>query len=303
MTDLVRRSGRPARIDDYAGRKGEAADFARRLKVATTVGSPVVVHGRVWGMIAASSTAPQPLPVEAEARLADFAELVAIAISNAQAWDELAASRARVVAASDETRRRIERNLHDGTQQRLVALALELRGATADLGDAREDLHAVLEHTIEGINEVLEEVREISRGLHPAILSEGGLRPALKSLARRSPLPVELELGIPAGERFPAPVEVGVYYLVSEALTNAARHSGGSLVRVAVSSDGSKLRVTVSDDGSGGASSEGGSGLVGLQDRVGALSGRLTLASPAGLGTTLVAELPLAGASALPASR
>jgi signal transduction histidine kinase len=205
--------------------------------------------------------------------------------------EELAASRARIVAAGDQARRRIERDLHDGTQQRLVSLVLELRAAEAALPPGRPELQAQLARIADGLAGALEELRELSRGIHPAILSEGGLGPALKALARRSPIPVELEVETPA--RLPEPVEVAAYYVVSEALANAAKHAQASATWVeARTSDGS-LHLSVRDDGVGGATSGGGSGLVGLADRVEALGGTIRLDSPAGQGTVLQIDLPI----------
>jgi signal transduction histidine kinase len=207
------------------------------------------------------------------------------------AREELAASRARIVAAADETRRRIERDLHDGIQQRLVTLGLELRGIRDVVAPERRDLEAGLSHLEDGLKEVLDELREISRGLHPAILSEGGLGPALKSLARRSGLPVELEIG--AVERLPEPVESAAYFVTSEALANAAKHAHASAVHVRLEVRDASLRLWIRDDGVGGADRGRGSGIVGLTDRVEALGGTIAVTSPAGEGTEIVLELPI----------
>jgi signal transduction histidine kinase len=201
--------------------------------------------------------------------------------------DDLAASRARVVAASDQARRRIERDLHDGTQQRLVTLVLELRAAEAA---APPDLRAQIAHCVEDLTETLDELRELSRGIHPAILSDGGLRPALRALARRSPVAVDLDLDLPG--RLAEPVEVAAYYVASEALTNAVKYTGGAAVRMSARVDDGRLIVSIADDGPGGAATAGGSGLIGLADRVDAVGGTLTVTSPAGSGTTVEADLP-----------
>jgi signal transduction histidine kinase len=205
--------------------------------------------------------------------------------------EELAASRARIVAAGDQARRRIERDLHDGTQQRLVSLVLHLRAAEAAVPPERPELQAQLTQIVDGLAAALEELRELSRGIHPAILSEGGLGPALKALARRSPVPVELEVDTPA--RLPEPVEVAAYYVVSEALANAAKHAQASVTWVEARARDGSLHLSVRDDGVGGATPGGGSGLVGLTDRVEALGGTITLDSPAGQGTRLQIDLPI----------
>jgi signal transduction histidine kinase len=241
-----------------------------------------------------SSKQPGPLPVDTEARIADFAELVATAILNAETRTELTASRARVVAAADETRRRIERDLHDGIQQRLVSLGLELRSAQATVPPRLGELEGELSHVAEELVGVIDELREISHGIHPAILSEGGLGPALRALSRRSPIPVELELH--AERRLPEPVEVAAYYVVSEALTNAAKHAQASVVLVELDTHDAVSRLTIRDDGIGGADLSQGSGLLGLRDRIEALGGTLEVASPAHNGTTLLIEIPLGDA-------
>jgi signal transduction histidine kinase len=237
-------------------------------------------------------TRPEHLPEDTETRLAGFTELVATAIANAGAQAEVTASRARVVAAADQARRRIERDLHDGAQQRLVTLALRLRAAQAT---APPELSGQLDEAVADATGALDELRETARGIHPVILAESGLRPALKTLARRSPVPVDLK--IHADERLPEPVEVSAYYVVAEALTNAAKHARASAIGVEAEIDNDLLRVTVRDDGVGGARLGGGSGLAGLKDRVEALGGRIVLHSPRGAGTTLRAELPLTGSA------
>lgn len=287
---LVHETGRPARIDDAAAITGGPASLTQSLGVRSAIGSPIVVDGHLWGVVIASATRPERMPPESERRISGFTELVATAISNAQARAELAASRARVIAASDETRRRIERDLHDGIQQRLVTLALGLRGVT-DAGSVQlPELQAQLAHVGHALQDLLEEVREISRGVHPAILSEAGLAPALKSLGRRSTVPVELDIRLAGG--LPRSVEVAAYYLVSEALTNTAKHANASVARVKIEADSALLHIEVSDDGVGGADPARGSGLVGLTDRVAALGGTIAITSPRGAGTTMIAELP-----------
>jgi signal transduction histidine kinase len=255
------------------------------------VGVPIVVEGRLWGVMTVASTTDQPLPLDTEERLAEFTELVATAIANAESRAELAASRARIVATADAARRRIERDLHEGAQQQLVSLALELRAAQAvappELGKHR----AELSRAVDGVTSVLDLLREIARGIHPAILAEGGLGPALRTLSRRSPIPVQLDAHVE--ERLPELVEVAAYYVVSEALTNTARYARASNVQVSVDVRDGSLRVAVRDDGLGGADPARGSGLLGLKDRVEAIGGSISLQSPHNQGTTLIAELPL----------
>ncbi|MDQ3865935.1 MAG: histidine kinase, partial [Actinomycetota bacterium] len=277
--------------ESFEGPGGSVADCFRRAGLRSGVGSPILVEGRLWGVVVAASAQADGLSREAEHRLTDFAELAATAIANAESRAELAASRARVVAASDETRRRIERDLHDGTQQRLVSLALALRSAQAAVPPDLHGLRNELAQVADGLRGVVEELQEISRGIHPAILSEGGLAPALKTLARRSAVPVELN--VRADGRLPEPVEVAGYYVVSEALTNAAKHAHASVAYVDVEASDGVLELSVRDDGTGGADPARGSGLVGLADRVEALGGRIEVVSPAGHGTTLRATLPI----------
>jgi signal transduction histidine kinase len=224
--------------------------------------------------------------------LEQFTELVATAIANADSRAELSASRTRVVAAADETRRRIERDLHDGTQQRLVSLALDLRTAEAAVPAELVELKAQLSHVGEALSGAVDDLREISRGIHPAILSRGGLGAALKTLARRSSVPVKLHLS--ACMRLPASVEVAVYYFVSEALTNVAKHAHASVVNVDVEAQDTVAKLSVRDDGVGGARLDQGSGLIGLRDRLEALGGKIEITSPVGKGTSLLVEIPLA---------
>ena len=272
------------------------------------VGAPIVVDGDVWGMVVVRLRQPrEALPrftawytsrmlsssvpgEEIESRLASFTELVGTAISRAEAHAEVIASRVRIVEAGDAAMRRIERDLHDGTQQRLVALALHLQRVRADVPAEEVDTHEAIEQLERELKSVIDEVQELSRGVHPAQLAEGGLRPALRALARRSPIPIDLSLDVP--ERLPASVETAVYYVVSEALANAIKHSQATTLLVTVALDSGAIRVTVADDGVGGAEIGAGSGLTGLSDRVEALAGRFEVASPAGGGTTISVELP-----------
>jgi PAS domain S-box-containing protein len=286
----VYRTRRSARVDsmDWTTGRGPVAAAARRIGVVSTVASPIVVEGRLWGVMTVSDK--EPLPLDTEERLEKFTELVATAIANADSRSELAASRARIVAASDETRRRIERDLHDGTQQRLVSLGLALRAAEAKVPTELGEVRAELSRTASGLAEAVEDLQEISRGIHPAILSRGGLAPALETLAGRAAVPVQLETRIHC--RLPESVEVAAYYVVSEALTNAAKHAHASAVQVELMTEDSIVELAIRDDGVGGADPAGGSGLVGLRDRVEALGGTLEIASTPGLGTSLLARIP-----------
>jgi signal transduction histidine kinase len=295
LASTISRTGRPVRIDDYHGVPGRIAAFVREeLGIGSSVGSPILVEGRLWGalFVHAKQTA-RPLPLDTESRLTGFTELVAAAIANAESRAALAASRARMVAAADETRRRIERDLHDGIQQRLVALGLELRAAQEMVPPQLAELEGLLARIGQGLAIVFDELRKISQGIHPAILSEGGLAPALRALCRRSAVPVELALHVE--RRLPPPVEVAAYYVVSEALTNAAKHAHASALSVELNTHQAILQLAIRDDGIGGADLSQGSGLAGLNDRVEALGGTLQVTSPAGNGTTLLIEVPLEG--------
>jgi signal transduction histidine kinase len=289
---LVFESGRPARVDGYANSSSGALGAGIRVAgLRSSVGTPIIVDGRLWGLIAAGSHLEQPLPPDTEARLASFTELVATAIANADSRGELMASRARIVAAADEARRRIERDLHDGAQQQLVSLMLQLRTVLTALPAGSSELGDDLARIAEQLEGVFDRVREISRGIHPAVLSERGLQAALKALARRSAVPVEL--GVPVDRRLPDHVEVAAYYAVSEALANAAKHARASAVQVELAEEGAMVRLTVRDDGIGGADPARGSGLTGLSDRIEAVGGTLELTSPTAGGTTLLIKIPV----------
>ena len=294
VTTLVVQTGQPARAD-YAqtGASGPIGISATdEWGLRSSSGAPISVDGRLWGVIVAASTSEAFLPADTEARLAGFTELVGTALANTDAQAALTASRARIVAAGDTARRRIERDLHDGAQQRLVSLALQLRGSTRT--SPRPDADALateMDLVAEEITGVLDDLREIARGIHPAVLAEGGLRPALTTLARRSAVPVRLDLEL--DRRLPEPVELAAYYVITEALANTAKHARATGMDVRVAADGELLRISVRDDGLGGADPSHGTGLVGLIDRVEALGGQLTLVSPPGTGTTVNVALPL----------
>jgi signal transduction histidine kinase len=297
LTTTVRRTGRAARVDDYGAIAGGESTLREGIRSAVAV--PIHVDGRLWGMIAVG---PEngPMPADTEQRMTQFTDLVATAVANAQNRTEILTSRARIVAASDEARRRIERDLHDGAQQGLVALALRLRSAAATPQES-DDLRSEIADVAAGLMTVIDELRETCRGIHPAILTSAGLRPALRALARRSAVPVEMDVRIKG--RLPEQLEVGAYYVVSEMLTNAAKHARASVVEVDAEASGGTLRVCVRDDGAGGADPLQGSGLVGLKDRIDALGGTFTLHSPAGAGTSVCCELPVPDDAAQPDAR
>jgi signal transduction histidine kinase len=289
---VVWRTGRPARVDEdqWSSVPDPVADGLRKLGIRSVVASPIIVEGRLWGVVTVLTTR-RPFPPDTADRLADFTELVATAVGNAESRAELAASRARIVAAADETRRRIERDLHDGTQQRLVSLGLELRLAQSLTPTGLPELGTEIGRVADELNGVVEDLREIARGIHPAILSEGGLGPSLRTLGCRAAIAVELDVA--ALGRLPEPVEMAAYCVCSEALTNATKHAHASVVEVGAAVSGGRLRVRVRDDGAGGADPLRGSGLVGLKDRIEALGGTFSVHSPAGHGTTVSCELPV----------
>ena len=291
LNERILATGRPASSEFDENDESEAAALYRRYGLRSTLGVPIFVGGRLWGLMVAAWAGERLDPEVVEWRLSEFTELVATAIANAESRAELAASRARVVAASDQTRRRIERNLHDGTQQRLISVGLQLRAAEALASPDQRKLRAQLSDAAQGLTGAVAELQEISRGIHPAILSRGGLREALKALARRSSVPVELHAAVD-GE-LPEPVEVASYYLVSEALTNAAKHARASVLQVDAETDDGVVRLSVTDNGVGGADPEAGSGLVGLRDRVEALGGDLRISSAPGHGTAVRATIPI----------
>ena len=288
---LILRTHKPARMDSYVGATGTTAERIRSLGLKSAVGAPIVVEGRLWGALIVGSAQPARLTTDTEHRIRDFAYLIAIAISNAETRAELTASRARIVTAADQARRRFERDLHDGAQQRVVSLGLEVRGVEESVPPDQPLLREQVGHISEGLTAIAEDLREISRGIHPAILSRGGLGPGIKALARRSVVPVELDVNIDC--RLPEHVEVAAYYVVAEALTNAAKHAEASQIAVRASTGAGDLHLEISDDGIGGAIVGGGSGLIGLKDRVEALAGRLDVVGPPGEGTTVIATIPI----------
>jgi signal transduction histidine kinase len=289
---VVWHTGRAAQVDEdvWSNLSDPAAKGLRALGIRSTVACPIIVEGRLWGVVLAMTGRGQ-FPSDAADRMTDFTELVATAVGNAESRAELAASRARIVAAADETRRRIERDLHDGVQQRLVSVGLELRLAESTVPAESTELETKIARAADELDGVVEDLREIARGIHPAILSEGGLGPALRTLARRAAIAVELDVA--AITRLPEPIEVAAYYVVSEALTNATRHALASMVGVAVEERDDRLHISIRDDGVGGVDPSRGSGLIGLRDRAEALGGSFEVVSSRAEGTLITVQLPL----------
>jgi len=286
----VYRTGRLARVtspaDYWLSLSGPVAEAGRRLGIVSQVSCPIVVEGDVWGVITVN--AGEELPPDTEQRLEKFTDLVTTAIANAEGKSELAASRRRIVAAADDARRRIERDLHDGIQQRLIALTFRARAMARKPPDELPDMATELS---EGLKDASDELREVSRGIHPTILTEAGLGPALRALARRSNVPVDIDVEL--DERLPAPVEAAAYYIASEALTNVEKHAHANVVQLIASHDDSVLTLEVRDDGIGGADADRGSGILGLTDRAEALGGTISITSAPHGGTTLSVRLPI----------
>jgi signal transduction histidine kinase len=283
----VLRTGAPVRIDSFEGRRGWIAEEMHRLGFSRSVSAPIKVAGRIWGAVILAAAGDEPMPPETETRLSEFAELVALALSSASARQELIESRARIVQAADDARRRLERDLHDGAQQRLVSLALSLRVAADALGTDAERGRRLLDDARAELDHAIDELRELARGIHPAVLTERGLAAAVELLAGRSEVPVNVAV---TGERFPPAIEAAAYFVVAEGLTNVARYSQASGASVSISRTDARLVVEVADDGKGGADASRGSGLRGLADRVEVLDGSLSIESPDGDGTKLRAE-------------
>jgi signal transduction histidine kinase len=289
-TQIVYTTGRPVRLGLDDGVEPGFAYYLRKIGANSIIAAPITVTGRLWGMITARLTPPSVFPEGAEERLNGFARLVSVALANEEAREQLAASRARLVSTADDERRRLERNLHDGAQQRLVSLSLSLRHARRKLASDPDRADELLAAASSELEVALEELRELARGIHPAVLTDRGLAPALRALADRASLPVELD--VPTDERLPARVEAAAYYLVSEALANVTKYAQATCVEVIVArADGFAL-VEVADDGRGGADPRKGSGLRGLCDRIEALDGTLAVDSPPGEGTRIRARIP-----------
>ena len=286
---MVHEASRPVRVDSFAGAHGPIAREAQDLGIRSSVGCPIVVEGRLWGVIAASSKSETPFPSGTESQIAEFTELVATTIANAEARAEVAASRARIVAAADEERRRVVRDLHDGAQQRLVHTILTLKLARRALEDESEGAAELVAEALDNAERGTAELRELAHGILPTLLTKGGLRAGVDSLASRSPVPVEVDV---SADRFPAAIEATAYFVVAEALTNVAKHAHAEHAEVTARVADGTLTIQVHDDGAGGARRNG-SGLVGLADRVAALDGRLRIESPPDDGTLITAAIPL----------
>jgi signal transduction histidine kinase len=291
VTAKILRTGRTQRVDDYEDVDGELAERLRGFGIRSVIGAPITVAGQLWGGIMATSERPDNFPANTEQRIGNFAELVTAALANVDAREQLAASRARLVAAGDAARRRIERDLHDGAQQRLVSLALNLRLIQSRL-DERAEVAGELEAARVQLDEALQELRELARGIHPSVLTDRGLAPALTALAKRAPVPVDLD--VDGADELPTCVQTTAYYVAAEALTNAAKHARCERAGVLVRTESGRVTVEVRDDGIGGTDAELGSGLRGLADRVNAIGGELEIESPVGQGTTVRARFELA---------
>ena len=291
VTSMVRRTGRPARIEDYERARGPIADLARAVErnVRSAVGAPIVVDGRLWGVIVASWGGERSPPGDTEERMAKFAQLLDTAIANADSRDQLIASRARLLTAGDEARRRVVRDLHDGAQQRLVHTIVTLKLAQRAFRDDDGKAESLLGEALEQAEQGNRELRELAHGILPAALTHGGLRAGVDAVVARLDLPVDVD--VPA-ERLPAEIEASAYFIVAEALTNVVKHSHAGHAEVTASVQDGMLRIEVRDDGAGGADPDG-HGLVGMRDRVTTLGGRLEIDSPAGGGTLVAATLPL----------
>jgi signal transduction histidine kinase len=286
---IVRDTGQPARIDDYSHINAQMATYARESGVRSAVGSPIVVDGELWGSMTAVRLREESLPAGAESRIGEFTELVATAISNVQARSELAASRARIVAATDEERRRVVRDLHDGAQQRLVHTVVTLKLARRALENEGGGGPALVTEALKHAEEATAELRELAHGILPSVLTRGGLRAGVIALASRMAVPVEIGVSV---DRLPPAVEATAYFIVAEALTNVAKHAHAQRAQVTARVTDSALQVQVRDDGVGGARPDG-SGLLGLGDRLSVLDGSLRVHSPADGGTLVAAVIPI----------
>jgi signal transduction histidine kinase len=289
VTAAVRRTGRPARMDDFHNARGPFAQVVRDLGVRASIGAPITVEGRLWGVGVVYWTRDEPLPADTEQRVAQFARLLETAIANADSRDQLIASRARLLATGDEARRRVVRDLHDGAQQRLVHAIVTLKLAEQALRDDPAAVEALIRDALEAAEQGHEDLRELARGMLPTALTRGGLQSAITAMVERLGVPVDVEI---ADGRFPAEIEASAYFIVAEALTNVVKHAQATRAHVTTSVEHGILRVEVRDDGIGGADPHS-HGLVGMSDRVAALGGQLSVQSPPGAGTIVVATLPV----------
>jgi signal transduction histidine kinase len=290
----IHRTGRPTRKErsDFEAATGRIGDTLREINAVSSVSAPIVVEGDVWGVMAVSDMHKR-MPPDAEERLQKFTELVGTAIANAASRGALAASRARIVAAADESRRRIQRDLHDGAQQRIVHAVIVLKIALEALRTGDATAGQLVAEGLRQAEQANLELRELAHGILPAALTRGGLGSAVQSLVSRISLPVSVEVSVE--HRLPAAVEATAYFIVSEALTNVVKHARANRATVTAQAEREILVVEIRDDGIGGADPGRGSGLVGLSDRAQAMGGTLKVTSPAGKGTALLVEIPLAG--------
>ena len=290
LVTIVFETARSARIDNLAAATGPLGIAALESGVRSAVGTPILVEGGLWGVVIAGSTWEEPLPPDTEARLTSFTELVATAIANAESRAALAASRARIIAAGDESRRRIERDLHDGAQQRLVHAVIVLKLALRALSNGDATAEELVAEALRHAEEANSELRELAHGILPAALTRGGLRGGVDALVSRISLPVSVDISV---ERLSDGLEATAYFVVNEALTNVIKHAHARQVGITARVERGELQVEVRDDGVGGARGVHGTGLGGLEDRVSALGGRLVLVSPPGGGTRVCAVLPI----------
>jgi signal transduction histidine kinase len=289
----VLRTGRPAWMCSGDGARGWIAARFREQGIRCAAGAPIVVEGRLWGVMVAAWKRDEALSADTRERLARFTELVATAIANADGRAQLAASRARVVATADETRRRLERDLHDGAQQRLMHTVITLKLACQALGDADGPAVALVAEALEQAERATAELRDLAHGILPAALRRGGLRAGIETLVSRAPLPLSVDV---TAERLSPTLEATAYFIVAEALTNVVKHAHAGSAQVRAFVDRGALRLEVRDDGVGGAHVDGRPGLLGLHDRAAAVNGELTVESPQGGGTVVAATLPIESA-------
>ena len=288
VAPLVLRTGRPVRVDEYDGLSGELARRLRAVGIRSAVGAPIVVAGRLWGAVIAADGRPFGLPADAEQRISGFTQLITDALANADARQQLAASRARILQAGYEERRRLGRDLHDGAQQELVNVVIDLQLAQKRWREQPERARGLVDDALEHAHAAIDDLRDLATGIHPAVLTDRGLTAALETLASRSPVPVELDAELE--QRLPMPVETTAYFVVAEALTNVGKYARASHAVVAVRLDGDRLEVEVRDDGVGGADASAGSGLRGLADRVNAMKGHIGGLQPPGARDARVRE-------------
>jgi signal transduction histidine kinase len=291
VTAEVHRGLRPSRMVRFDAADGSIAEYLREHGVRSSVGAPIIVDGRPWGVAVVYWTRDEPPPADTEERIGQFAKLLETAIANADGREQLLASRARLLVAGDEARRRVVRDLHDGAQQRLVQAVLALKLAERALEDDDPGARSLVTEALEAVEQGNQELRELAHGILPTILTRGGLQPAVEASVKRLGVPADVDIPV---ERFPAEIEASAYFIVTEALTNIVKHADATHADVRAAVEDGTLRVEVRDDGTGGADARR-HGLVGMSDRASALGGRLEIESPPGAGTCVVATLPISG--------